>query len=121
MKVIGSLALALGGALIALPFSASAADAPPAFTQCKACHNVEAGKNGIGPSLAGVFGRKVGQAEGFKYSEPHLKSGLTMDEATLTKYLADPKGVIPGNKMVFLGLKNPDDVKAVIAYLKTLK
>ncbi|MGE5476377.1 MAG: c-type cytochrome, partial [Bacteroidales bacterium] len=95
--------------------------APAAFNQCKACHKVEAGKHGVGPSLAGVFGKKAGQAEGYKYSEAHIKSGLTWDEATLSKYLADPKGTVPGNKMAFAGLKKPEDVAAVIDYLKTVK
>ncbi|WP_173978197.1 cytochrome c family protein [Magnetospirillum sp. UT-4] len=114
------IVLAVAAALLA-PVAASAADAPAAFNQCKACHKVEAGKNGVGPSLAGVFGTKAGAVAGFKYSAPHLASGLTWDEATLAKYLADPKGTIPGNKMAFAGLKKPEDVKAVIDYLKTLK
>ena len=112
--------LALAAMLLA-PVAATAADAPAAFNQCKACHKVEAGKHGVGPSLFGVFGAKAGHAEGYKYSDAHLKSGLTWDEATLTKYLADPKATVPGNKMAFAGLKNPEDVKEVIAYLKTLK
>ena len=87
----------------------------------KACHSAEAGKNGVGPSLFGVYGRKVGLAPNYKYSEAHLKSGLTIEEGMLTKYLANPKEVIPGNKMSFAGLKNPADVAAVIAYLKALK
>lgn len=111
---------AVAGTLL-MATAAFADDAPAAFNQCKACHKVEAGKNGVGPSLFGVFGRKAGEAEGYKYSEAHLKSGLTWDEETLTKYLADPKAVVPGNKMVFAGLKKPEDVAAVIAYLKTLK
>lgn len=115
------LGLVLGAALLAAPFAASAADAPTAFNQCKACHKVEAGKHGVGPSLDKVFGAKAGHAEGYKYSEAHLKSGLTWDEATLTKYLADPKGTVPGNKMAFAGLKKPEDLKAVVDYLKTLK
>ena len=121
MLTTKKLGLVLGAALLAAPFTASAADAPAAFNVCKACHKVEAGKNGVGPSLFGVFGAKAGHTEGYKYSEAHLKSGLTWDEATLTKYLADPKAVVPGNKMAFVGLKKPDDVAAVIAYLKTLK
>jgi cytochrome c len=117
-KKVG-LALA---ALLLAPVAATAADAPAAFNQCKACHKVEAGKNGVGPSLFGVAGKKAGAvAEGYKYSEPHKASGLTWDDANLAKYLADPKGTIPGNKMAFAGLKKPEDVKAVVDYLKTLK
>lgn len=112
--------LALAAMLLA-PVAATAADAPAAFNQCKACHKVEAGKHGVGPSLFGVFGAKAGHAEGYKYSDAHLKSGLSWDEATLGKYLADPKATVPGNKMAFAGLKKPEDVKAVVDYLKTLK
>lgn len=112
--------LALAAMLLA-PVAATAADAPAAFNQCKACHKVEAGKHGVGPSLFGVFGAKAGHAEGYKYSDAHLKSGLTWDEANLNKYLADPKGTVPGNKMAFAGLKNPEQLKAVVEYLKTVK
>lgn len=113
--------LALAAMLLA-PVAATAQEAPPAaFNQCKACHKVEAGKHGVGPSLAGVYGAKVGHAEGYKYSAAHLNSGMEWNDANLAKYLADPKGTIPGNKMAYAGLKKPEDVQAVIAYLKTLK
>ncbi len=92
------------------------------FAQCRACHSVDAGKNGLGPSLHGIVGRKAASAAGFKtYSPAMQKSGLTWTEDNLKKYLADPKGFIPGNRMVFAGLKKHDDVENVIAYLKTLK
>jgi cytochrome c len=112
--------LALAAILLA-PVAANAADAPAAFNACKACHKVEAGKHGVGPSLAGVYGRKAGAAEGFKYSPAMSGSGLTWDDANLAKYLADPKATVPGNKMAYAGLKNPADVTAVVDYLKTLK
>jgi cytochrome c len=88
---------------------------------CAACHTVEAGKNKIGPSLAGVVGRKAGSAQGFKYSDPMTKSGVTWTEESLDKYIADPKSFIPGNKMAFTGIKKEDERHAVIDYLETVK
>lgn len=107
-------------ALLLLTATAQAGDPPAAFNQCKACHKVEAGKNAIGPSLFGIFGTKAGSVAGYQYSPAMKTSGLTWDDATLSKYLANPKSVVPGTKMVFAGVKNPDDVNAIIAYLKTL-
>ncbi|HUC68356.1 MAG TPA: cytochrome c family protein [Stellaceae bacterium] len=88
---------------------------------CAICHTVEAGKNKIGPSLAGVVGRKAGTAPGYSYSDANKNSGITWSDAELDKYLTDPRGVVPGTKMLFAGLKNPDDRKNVIAYLKQQK
>jgi cytochrome c len=88
---------------------------------CAACHTVEAGKNKIGPSLAGVVGRKAGSAQGFKYSDPMAKSGVTWTEENLDKYIADPKTFVPGNKMAFTGIKKEDERHAVIDYLETVK
>jgi cytochrome c len=90
-------------------------------TYCSVCHTVEPGKNKIGPSLAGVVGRKAGTAPGYSYSDANKKSGITWTEEELDKYLTDPRAVVPGTKMIFAGLKNPDQRKAVIAYLKEQK
>ncbi len=94
---------------------------PAAFAQCAACHAVVPGKNGIGPSLAGVFGRKAGQAPGYAYSAANLSSGLTWDEATLDEYLTAPAKKVPGTKMTYAGQADPAARQALIAYLKTLK
>lgn len=88
------------------------------FSKCKACHVIDKPTNRVGPSLMGVVGRQAGHAEGFKYSDAMKDSGLTWDEATLDKYLADPKGFVPKNKMAFAGLKDEQDRQDVIAYLK---
>lgn len=88
---------------------------------CAICHTVEAGKNKIGPSLAGVVGRKAGSAPGYSYSDANKNSGITWSDAELDKYLTDPRGVVPGTKMLFAGLKNPEDRKAIIAYLNQQK
>src|SRR5215469_1413228 len=85
---------------------------------CAICHTLEEGKNKIGPSLAGVVGRKAGSVPGFAYSAANKNSGDMWDEATLDRYLTDPRKFMPGTKMVFAGLKNSEDRKALIEYLK---
>ena len=79
--------------------SADQPSRPATFAQCMSCHQVEPGKHGVGPSLAGVFGAKAGHAEGYNYSKAMRDSGFTWDEATLDTYLAAPMQTIPGAKM----------------------
>ena len=88
--------------------------------RCAVCHAVEAGKNKVGPSLAGVVGAAAGHVESYKYSKAIMDSGLTWDEATLDEYLTDPRGVVKGTKMAFPGLKKEEERADVIAYLSTL-
>ncbi|NKJ44217.1 cytochrome c family protein [Novosphingobium sp. SG720] len=88
------------------------------FTQCQACHSAEPGKNMIGPSLAGVVGRKAGQIAGFAYSNANKNSGITWTAEKLFQYLEKPQRVVPGTKMTFAGLPKAQDRADVIAYLK---
>jgi cytochrome c len=87
------------------------------FNKCRTCHVVDAEKNKVGPYLLGVFGRKAGSVEGFKYSDAMMESGVVWEDETLTAYLKDPKGYIPGNRMAFPGLKKDDDIEDLLAYL----
>lgn len=120
-KVFVPLIVAVG---VCAAGSVSAAEGDPVagkrvFAQCGACHTVVKGKNGLGPSLHGVVGRKAGTAEGFKnYSPAMQKADIVWAEENLDKYLADPKSFIPGNRMIFAGVKKQEDRANVIAYLK---
>jgi cytochrome c len=87
---------------------------------CVACHSVEAGKNKIGPALFGVIGRTSGTAPGFVYSDSMKRAAIVWSAETLDKYLADPKGLVPANKMIFAGVKKPEERQALISYLATL-
>lgn len=85
---------------------------------CRACHQIGPGaKNFVGPVLNGVVGRKAGTYPGYNYSEANKNSGLTWTPDELEKYLANPQAVVPHTKMIFPGLKDPQKVKDVIAYL----
>ena len=87
---------------------------------CFACHRFEAGKNGAGPSLHGVFGRKAGSLASFVRYSPALKrSGITWDERTLDAWIRDPQALVPGNYMSFRGLPDSKSRAELIAYLET--
>ena len=92
------------------------------FNQCKACHQVgPEAKNGVGPVLNGIVGRKAGEYPGYNYSDANKNSGLTWDEATLRAYLPDPKAKVPGTKMIFPGIKREKQLDDLMAYLMGIK
>ena len=98
--------------------SADAAAGRAVFRKCQACHSLTPGKNGVGPSLAGIVGKKAGSASGYNYSTAMKNSNLTWDAKTLDSYLLDPQKVVPGNKMPFPGLKTDNERRTLIAYLE---
>lgn len=87
------------------------------FLQCKTCHEVTPGVNKIGPSLAKVVGRKASTIPNFQYSAANHASGITWTPEKLFQYLESPQRVVPGTKMTFAGLPDPQKRADVIAYL----
>jgi cytochrome c len=87
---------------------------------CSLCHEVAPDKNRTGPSLFGIVGRKTGSVTGFHYSEANKNAGLIWQPSTLSRYIADPRGIIPGTTMAYSGLKDEKKRADLIAYLQTL-
>ena len=91
------------------------------YNQCRACHTIEAGgRNGVGPNLHAVVGRRAGAVEGFRYSAPMrtaAEGGLTWTPENLDRYLTNPKDLVPGGSMAFAGLRNEQQRKDLIAFL----
>ena len=91
-----------------------------AFLRCRTCHTIEkTGVHLIGPNLWGVVGRKAGTKADFQYSEAMKKFNKTWDAATLDIYLKKPSAVVPGGRMLFVGLSDAKQRADVIAYLNT--
>lgn len=89
---------------------------------CRTCHSFKAGDNRLGPSLSGIVGRKAGSIEGFQFSSAMKSSGITWDEATLDKFIANPDTVVHGNAMKpFGGVADASERAKIVGYLKTLK
>ncbi len=101
--------------------SGDAVKGKAAYARCAICHGVKAGEKKIGPTMAGVVGRKSGTLAGFVYSPAMKKAAMVWNEKNLDTYLTKPMATIPGNKMAFAGVSNPADRANIIAYLKTLK
>lgn len=102
---------------------AARADGDPArgemrFEECKTCHTLERGVNNVGPSLFGLFGRKAGSVEDFRYSPAMKMSGITWTPQTFDKFIADPQMAVPGNRMPFAGVPDAGDRADLIAYLE---
>ncbi len=114
------LCLALASAAAAHADDAQVAAGKSAFATCSICHATDKARNGIGPSLFGVVGRKAGTAAGFSYSKAMTASGITWDATSLDAFITDPKVKVPGTRMPFAGLKDAAKRQAIIAYLTTV-
>ena len=94
------------------------------FKKCKACHYADKKKNKVGPYLMGVFGRKAGTIEGYKYSKAMQAKAAEIgewDETKLDAYLTNPKKYLGGRSKMVFKLKKEKQRANVIAFLKTLK
>lgn len=127
MMSLPIMAVAAGGLMAAqrggapAPSPAMVAAGHVAFAQCSICHATIAGKNGLGPSVAGVVGRRIAGVLGFAYS-PALKAkkGVWTREQ-IDAFIAAPQKAVPGTRMAYPGQPDAGKRAAITAYLSTLK
>jgi cytochrome c len=91
-----------------------------AFSTCQACHTATPGRNGVGPSLAGVVGRPSGSIAGYNYSSAMKAAHITWSQASLDRFLTNPQAAVHGTKM-FQSVPDANTRHNIIAYLATLK
>ena len=122
MKKTLALAAAIGFLVPSLALAEGDADrGAKVFKKCKACHVVNQEKNKVGPHLFGLFGRKAGSVEGYRYSKAMIakgEEGLVWNEETLNEFLAKPRSFVKGTKISFSGLKKEQQRLDLISYLK---
>jgi cytochrome c2 len=97
-----------------------AARGQKAYEDCIACHPVEPGVHGIGPSLAGIIGRKAGAVADYRYSRALRRSGITWTAEALDTFVADPQASVPANRMPYAGMTDAAARADLIAYLQKL-
>ena len=113
----GALMVAMVAAFAMDARAADAAHGKQLYEQCAACHSLKAGEQLLGPSLAGVFGRKAGALDDFRYSPPMKRSSIVWTRETIDAYLAEPQKDIPGNRMPFSGMPEAKDREDLLDYL----
>jgi cytochrome c len=90
------------------------------FARCTNCHEVGAGaRNGFGPQLNGIVGRKAGSAPAYAYSPALKQAGFVWNEQKLVAFIRDSEKVVPGNKMRFLSFMSEKQASDIVAYLRT--
>jgi len=120
-KCLTVLAL-LACSTIAANAAGDAVKGAQVFKRCAICHTDEkGGADGLGPNLFGVVGRKAATRPGFSYSPVLKSSGIVWNEATLSKWVASPGRMLPGNRMAFSGITSKKQQADLIAYLASQK
>tara|TARA_Y100001933_G_C18833843_1_gene494570 strand:+ start:263 stop:838 length:576 start_codon:yes stop_codon:yes gene_type:complete len=110
----GAILAALGGDYA----NADLTNGARQFRRCQSCHTLnEGGRHTVGPNLHGIVGRAAASAEGFNYSPQLTEAGLTWDVETLDAWIENPRAMVPGNRMSFVGLRDAADRRDVIGYL----
>jgi cytochrome c len=123
MKPVCTVAI-IAASLAAVVVPAHAADGNPSrgqrvFAACAPCHSLEPNRNMTGPTLADVWNRRAGTVKSFsRYSPAMQSSDVVWNDKTLDAWIADPQHLVPGNQMIFQGIKDGQQRADLLAFLK---
>src|SRR5689334_9315437 len=102
------------------PLAAYAGDhGAEVFRACVACHTLSE-KDGprAGPTLAGLFGRKIASLPGYRFSDALKTMNIVWTPETVAKlFEIGPNTYTPGTKMPEQRIGSPDDRKALTDFL----
>jgi cytochrome c len=90
------------------------------FRACVACHALGPDEgNRAGPSLAGLFGRRIASLPGYNFSEPLKKLDIVWTPETVSKlFEIGPAAYTPGTKMPEQVIASEHDRKALVLFLE---
>ena len=102
------------------PLAAYAGDpGAQVFRACVACHTLTPDEgNKAGPSLAGIFGRKIATLPGYRYSDALKHMNIVWTPETVAKmFEVGPMTYTPGTKMPEQKIGSPEDRQALVEFL----
>ncbi|MBF9151472.1 c-type cytochrome [Novosphingobium jiangmenense] len=118
IALLGVASLALAGTAMAQQASGDPVRGKTVYARCAACHDLNTGATRLGPSLKGVVGRTSGTMPNFNYSQALKDKAVVWNAETLDAFLSGPSKYVPGNRMAFPPLANPQDRADLIAFLE---
>jgi cytochrome c len=88
------------------------------WSQCRACHALDDGNNGVGPHLYNIVDREIGVVSGFNYSGALTDAADVWTPENLSAFIENPSGWAPGTSMSFRGIGSVEDRANLIAYME---
>jgi cytochrome c len=120
MRAVAWITAMLLGAAGVVHAGGDPAQGEKLYEDCVACHPIERGAHGIGPTLYGIIGRKAGEMADYRYSRALRHSGITWTAEALDTFIADPQASVPANRMPYAGMPDTVDRADLIAYLQRM-